>query len=307
MESKMHRYAILIFLSCFLSTLGHGQVITFGSLQVDGLTRTYTLRTPKGYPANRSYPLMLLLHGRFGTGMSILEYTDMGKLADEEGFIVLCPDGYKKSWNDGRADTPAHQAGVDDVAFLSALLTKFCMNPRVIDRRIHCVGMSNGGFMALKLGSRLGGRLTSISVVAASVPEANPESHLPIGKMPLLILNGTEDPLIKYEGGPISRRSPERILATPAFAARYASDLGCTQISTRDQADIQNDGTSTTVMTWSACEYPSELQLWTVKGGGHTWPGKKRYMSQRLVGRTSQDFDGNRVIWEFASRFIGPE
>ena len=39
-----------------------------GRLEVDGRERSYELHVPKNYDGNQPIPLVLALHGRFGTG-----------------------------------------------------------------------------------------------------------------------------------------------------------------------------------------------------------------------------------------------
>jgi polyhydroxybutyrate depolymerase len=277
--------------------------VSDGILASGGMMRTYKTYLPKDYDPQQKYPLILLLHGRFGTGAQFLAYSNIAQLADRERFIVVAPDGYRKSWNDGRLRTPAHEAEVDDVKFLRGLLDRMCLSYPIDPAKIYCVGMSNGGFMTLTLAVQMPKRLAAIGVFVASGSENNPQRSIPAEILPLIVMNGTEDPLIKWQGGPISKRDQELVMATPEFLKLYALQGGCgTEISS-PVADKVDDGTTTILHIWQDCSSAAEVQLWEVKGGGHTIPGKKQYLGEKLIGRTGRDYDGLEEIWSFLKRF----
>jgi poly(3-hydroxybutyrate) depolymerase len=43
--------------------------------------------------------------------------------------------------------------------------------------------------------------------------------------------------------------------------------------------DLAADGTSSTLRRWSGCRGGVEVDLLTVRGGGHTWPGGDAYLA----------------------------
>src|SRR5581483_3057368 len=69
----------------------------------------------------RAYPLVLAFHGRGTTANWMARRTHLNRVADEQHFLVVYPDGYKGQWGDGRGQTPAEREGVDDVAFIATL------------------------------------------------------------------------------------------------------------------------------------------------------------------------------------------
>ncbi len=298
---RIHLYLLL------LLVLGIGQPlqaqVTDGILSSGGIARTYHAYVPKGYDPQQKYPLVLLLHGRLGTGSKFLGYTGIRRLADREGFVVVAPDGYRKSWNDGRLRTPAHEAEVDDVKFLGSLLDRMCSAYRIDPAKIYCVGMSNGGFMTLTLATQMPNRLAAIGVIVASATEGHADRSIPKTILPMIVMNGTEDPLIKWNGGPISVRDQEKVMATPEFLRLYTQQGDCDVVMTLPMADTVDDGTATILHFWQDCSNAAEVQLWEVKGGGHTLPGKKQYLGEKLIGRTSRDYDGMEAIWSFLKRF----
>jgi polyhydroxybutyrate depolymerase len=118
-----------------------------GTFRSGGMDRTYTLHVPPGDPVG----LVLSLHGGGGSGTRQRGLTDFDGVADAHHLLVAYPDGYDKSWADGRGASPADRHHVDDVTFLVALAGKLqgCYN--IDPGHVFVTGMSNGGFMSNRL------------------------------------------------------------------------------------------------------------------------------------------------------------
>src|SRR5207253_2043704 len=88
-----------------------------------GYQRTYTLYVPPNYTGEAPVPLMMLLHGRSGTGAGMAQISDMNSIAQRENFIALYPDGLQNQWNYGR-DWPFYSQveDINDEAFFTVLL-----------------------------------------------------------------------------------------------------------------------------------------------------------------------------------------
>jgi len=95
--------------------------------------------------------LVLNLHGGGGTGAGQEGLTDFDAVADANNLLVVYPDGYDKSWADGRGASPADRRHVDDVGFLVGLAGKLQNDFGVAPGHVFATGMSNGGFMTNKL------------------------------------------------------------------------------------------------------------------------------------------------------------
>ena len=59
------------------------------------------------------------------------------------------------------------------------------------------------------------------------------------------------------------------------------------------------DGTRVTSNQYVNGIEGTEVILYTVDGGGHTWPGGVQYLPARIIGKTCRDLDANEVIWSF--------
>jgi poly(3-hydroxybutyrate) depolymerase len=124
-----------------------------GELTIGGMTRRFTLRLPRG--AGGEIPLVLVLHGNHpeASGAQMREWTSFDQQADAWGFAVAYPDGYGGGWADGRGVTTADEAGVDDVAFLRAVIGWSAGRHGTSGDRAVAAGISNGAFMAHRMGA----------------------------------------------------------------------------------------------------------------------------------------------------------
>jgi polyhydroxybutyrate depolymerase len=107
-----------------------------GALVFGGRRRTYHIHVPPSYDGTRAVPLVVALHGRGGRGAGMMALTHFDRVADHEGFIVVFPDGYRRSWADGRGSTPADRAGLDDVAFIARLIDTLSVTYRIDPGRV---------------------------------------------------------------------------------------------------------------------------------------------------------------------------
>ena len=117
-----------------------------------------------------STPPLLVLHGRQITGADIRRWTRLDAVADQQGFIVAYPEGYQRSWNDGRGNSPAELDGVDDVAFVGALLDRLIGAYPVAVAQVAVTGLSNGGVKCHRLALELSERIAVIAPFAGSMP-----------------------------------------------------------------------------------------------------------------------------------------
>jgi hypothetical protein len=87
-----------------------------GKLMDQGQQRTYYLHTPPSYQPGNAMPLVLAFHGSGDQGKDMAAHSGLSQLADQEGFIVVYPDGINKKWN------VSDSAPEDNVAFVHALI-----------------------------------------------------------------------------------------------------------------------------------------------------------------------------------------
>jgi polyhydroxybutyrate depolymerase len=173
-----------------------------------------------------------------------------------------------------------------------------------IDRdRIYVTGISNGGMMSYRLACDLADQITAVAAVTANLSEELAARCDPARPVPLLILNGTEDPLIRWEGGEIKvfRKSRGNVLSVDETVEMWRAFNGCPADPQVEVLPDESPGDHTRVRreVYAPWTDGAVIDLMVVEGGGHTWPGGYQYLPDWLVGRTSRDIDANVVIWDF--------
>lgn len=276
------------------------------TLTVGGLERHYRLHVPPHVPRDGTAPLVLVFHGRDGDGAGMERLTGFSALADRDGFAVAYPDGVGRSWNDGRqiAGSEAQRLNIDDVGFVAALIDTLAAQLRLDPRRIFATGLSNGATFSHYLAANLSRRIAAIASVAGGLAVPFARQFAPAAPVSVLVMQGTADPLVPYAGGAVAGGRLGSELGAEATARRWEDADGIrAEAATGDLPDMDpTDGCRTHWRRWSGGRKRTEVWLYTLEGGGHTWPGGPQYLPRRLVGRVCRDFDASFAIWDFFSR-----
>lgn len=263
------------------------------SLNVDGGERQFVLHLPETYSAGKGkLSLVLFFHGGRSNAEGMDRLSGFNAVADANGFIVVYPKGVDRRWNDGRG---SEMATADDVGFVRALIGMMVRDYRVDSRRVYATGISNGAILLHRLALELPDMIAAIAPVAGTIPSEVARRAQPARPMPILIIHGTEDPLILWEGGTGEKRGQigGATLSIPA-TIKFWAEAGGSTMPEVTRLDPLRDGTSVVKVT-----YGSNVILYKVVGGGHTWPGGWEYAPERIIGKTSRDFDATEVIWNF--------
>ncbi len=256
--------------------------------------------------------LLLAFHGRSDSaaGMRIRTAYRFEHLAKSEGFIVVYPDGYERSWNDCRkaAYYPARALHIDDIGFSEALIRRFQRDHGVNPKLVFAMGLSNGGHFSFRLALERPDLVSAIAAVAANLPTPdNNDCQASSVAVPAMFINGTEDPLSPYQGGvaAIFGFLPRGTVLSSKASAEYFASLGGGQLTGLPEKLPRKD-TRTWVehSVWRGTNN-HEVVLYTVHGGGHVFP-QSSYRYPRLFGPTNQDLEGPDEIWKFFSSHPRP-
>ena len=273
-------------LACVIALLAACRPPGSSTLQVNGVTRHFEEFVPTDTPG---MPLVIALHGRGSTGKQMERFTHLDAIAAREQFAVVYPDAIDHHWNDGRQPT-----GIDDVAFIARLIDDMAMRHAIDRSRVFVTGMSNGAMMSYRLACDLSDRIVAIAPVAGDLPAVACRPGRPIS---VLAINGTSDPLVPYDGGVAGRGGT--VLSSPASADFFARADGCSDAIASDEPDLDRDDGVRSHDRRYRCPAKLGVELVTLEGGGHTWPGGPQYLPKILIGPTSRDFDASERIWQF--------
>ena len=263
----------------------------------DGLRRTYRVYRPEG--AGMLGAIVFVLHGAGGSGAA-QERIDGGsfaRLAARERFLLAFPDGVGRQWSDGRGRTRA--GDVDDVGYLTALLDRLRGEYALTGAPAFVAGMSNGGMMAYRLACDVPDRFAAAAAVVANLSNRLAETCQPGRPISLLVMNGTADPLMPYDGGEVGvgRFVWARVLSTADTVGFWARANGCTAPPVAKARRVEQFGIITEQRP--ACRGGTEVTLIRVEAGGHTWPGGLQYLPAAAIGPVVREFDGSAAIWAF--------
>jgi len=268
-----------------------------GSVNSEGLDRTFILHIPPGNDPDAPSPLIIVFHGNTMTGAGMQDLTEFRRFTDEHGFMVIYPDGIDGGWSIGCDCTTADHLGISDVKLIEALLANVPSSFAIDLDRVYMAGFSLGGTFAQVAGCELGGRIAAVASVGSSLPTRLQDDCQLQAPLPILYMLGTEDPLLPYSDGTAN------FLSAPATLAHWASFNGCQgdpEEVTEPDLD-PDDLTRVRFERFSDCAGGSEATLYTVEGGGHTWPKGQRPLGLDL-GVVSQDVWASEVITEFFLR-----
>ena len=242
-------------------------------------------------------PLLIVLHGRLGTGKRMSRQTGFNEIADKEGFIVVYPDGIKRSWADGRGITRADDQNIDDVAFLDELIQNLAAKFPVDPAGIYLVGHSNGGFMALRFCVELPHRITALAVVAASLTDSLANRLQAGGTGSVLFMHGTADDVTPYDG--CSLPGGGRTLPVEDAAKTWAAAHGCSRFPALERIEPSRKNLNVSVLNYGPCRNQNQVKLFRLEGGGHVWPGEPEGLTKFSEGRRGQELNAGEVIWKF--------
>lgn len=285
-------------------------------LKSGGQERAYRVYVPAGLPAGRKVPVVFLLHGGGSTGRGMRRLTGrcFERRADAEGGLVVYPDGFDGNWNDYRGDRSrrARREDIDDVAFLKAVAAEVSARYPADAARVYAAGMSNGAMMAHALACRAPDVFAAVAAVSGAMPENLAPACLPARPVPVMMINGTGDNLVHWEGGDVTgvfiRRRLGRVLSAEKTRDFWLEKNGCDRAKARASSkdESEKDGTALERENYAACAGGAEVAFIKVKGGGHTWPGGAQYLPRFLIGRTTDEMAGEE-IWDFFGRHALPE
>ncbi|WP_240376821.1 alpha/beta hydrolase family esterase [Bacillus piscicola] len=292
--------------------------LTKDTIVVAGQERSYVYYIPSDYDEKTPLPLLFSFHGATSNAEHHSRLTQFHKLAETEKFFVLYPESTHvdpanpaaKQWNEGVDGNPAKAANVDDVGFIAELLEQWKQKYHVNKNKIFTTGFSNGSGFSLRLAIDLPNTFTGVGGVAGPLPIvfSNKVENMP----PLVFIMGDADPVIPFTAADAA--GEKKYFIYDLLGARKTAEAFA--YGSFDVTDIQTERLPTVLLEdptrvdrtkFLDKQERARVTFYTVKGGGHTWPGGPKLQPPAANGAVSQQLDATRVIWDTLSNLTSPK
>jgi polyhydroxybutyrate depolymerase len=257
-----------------------------------GVTRRYVRYEPPGLDAATPAPLVLVLHGRGGSGTIAERLYDFRQQSDTNGFVVAYPDalGDPLTWHAGLG---LGGAQADDVEFVRALVAQEAALRPIDPARTFVCGHSSGAMMTYRLAAEASDLFPAVGAVAGTIGVRRPNGAaltIPQPQRPVSVIHfhGTDDALVPYGGG--TGRAPVTFLSVADSIAFWVANNGCDPTPTTETIGVSRRE------TYAGGRDGSEVTLWTIEGGGHGWP---RVGGRESVGVSPAGIAATALIWAF--------
>ena len=265
------------------------------SFSINNEIREYYLYAPDSL--GPGVPLLFVLHGYGGSALSIMNYSDINQIADEDGFVVCYPQGLiddmdNAFWNVGYDFHPNET--VDDIEFLSLLANYLQKQYGLSSYNTFSTGMSNGGEMSYMLACQASDVFRGVASVTGIMFQSFYSTCSPL-PIPVLEIHGTLDEVNWWDGDPNNEGGWGPYIGTQEGINYWANINNCTQTIIDTVPDIsQSDGSSVTIEKHINGINNNEVWLYKITGGGHEWPGASGNM----------DINAGEESWNFFSQYL---
>ena len=263
------------------------------SILHNGISRDYILYIPENLPTNA--PLVVVSHGYTSSAKTMMSYSGMNKVADEEKFLVVYPQGTKdqRGNNFFNVGYEFHASSkVDDLGFIKALVTKLTDDYQVNPNHIFATGMSNGGDLSYFLACYASDMFQAVAPIAGTMMQTTIETCKPQKGMPIFAVHGKADEVTYFDGDMANRDKWGPYPGIPAVIEHWV-DVNAVEISKQvDLDNITNFTASNEALSFDRyLSDTSDHEVWLyIHSGGHDWSLK--------------ELDTSSEIWSFFTRYI---
>ena len=299
---KLSLFILYFFMSACLHAQNSSRIIV-----VDGLQREYIIHLPPAFETMKKLPLIVALHGGGSTATAAQRFYNLQELADKNNIIIVYPNAVNKAWSIPGMNSRVKDAdtSVKDVHFISVLLDTMIAGDKVDAAKVFVTGMSRGAMFSYWLADALNARITAIAAVCGGISQTQARQYHFAKPIPVLMINGTADPLVKYEGGygSLNKRNEGNedadLLPTEELLKKIVSLNQCkSSPQTLSLPDVYaKDGCTETEMIYD-CN-PVKVDFIKIENGGHTWAGGTQYLPKFLIGTLCKDFSASQKVVEF--------
>lgn len=255
--------------------------------------RRYVLYVPALYKARPSVasPLVLEFPGTDDEAERQQARSLLNATSEQYGFLYATLQGVDRNLNVGADARAASNAGADDIEFVRQVIAHIRTLVCVDERRVYATGFSRGARFSSRLASELSGSIAAIGAVSGlRYPRPNNASRA----VPVIGLHGLADQVNPYlGGGPSYWRT-----GVPDALGRWVAHNGCNPVAAQQVTLTAH----VSKVTYSECVDHADVELVTIKNGGHRWPSGCLSLGPKLdhaFGLCSTEVQANQLLWEF--------
>lgn len=273
---------------------------------IDNIKRQYLIHLPPAFNATQKHPVIFALHGGKSSAEKAVKFYNFDTLADKNNCIIVYPNAIH-AWNMSGISSRVKKLdkSIDDVKFIATLIDSIIANYNGDSKRVFCTGASRGGMFSLYLAYKLSDRITAIAPVIASISRTIADDYTFNHPTPVLLINGTDDPLVSYNGGAgkynksNEGKDDAAMLATDSLVSKIVALNKCNinPIVTNLHDTDPSDGC--TAINYTYTGNSCSVEFIKVINGGHTWPGMSQPFGKEILGNVCNDFNASQKVMNF--------
>jgi polyhydroxybutyrate depolymerase len=253
------------------------------TLDAGAVNGSYELSVPGAYRPQHPTALILLFYGFGSDPTQFSALTGLPRRGSKDGYLVAVPHTQA-----GESEWQFNGHGTD-AAFVDALVVSLERSYCVDKSDIFAVGFSAGAAFTVAYSCAHQSQIAAIATVAV-------EFQLGCTRpMSILAFHGTEDPLVPYQNGAIGLSLPGiKVRGTELNMGDWARLDRC-----RTTARSARIGSQVVRQQWSGCVDRTSVGLYTILGGGHSWPGADQASA---IGLTTEQINATSLVLSLFSR-----
>jgi polyhydroxybutyrate depolymerase len=280
-------------------------------------TLTYTLQnTPRNailhVPAatvGHAAPLVIALYGSGDNAAHFQTSIGFDAVADRENFIVVYPDAIDAHWNYGRPVKKMpllNGQQVDDIGFIRTLIDDLVTRKLVDANQVFVTGFSRGAQFSFTLACALPDKIAAIAPVSGLMTEFQIGDCRPGHPMPIMMVNGTSDDTLPYDG---FLSEDYRLLSVPETLEYWRQIDGCTGEDAKPLPRLNDhDRTRASLFNWTGCSAGTGVRFYRIENGGHRWPrlvesGNDDPIKGVRFGGRNGDIETAVEMWDFFKQY----
>jgi len=280
----------------------------------DAGSRAYKAYIPAG-ASDAPRPMVVMLHGCTQSADDFAAGTQMNRLADKHGFLVVYPEqashaNASKCWNWFKPQDQVR--GVGEPSLIAGIVREVAGRHGADPGRIYVAGLSAGAAMAVVLGETYPELFAGVgahsglpygsaqdipSAMAAmkggrsgmpslkNLPGASATPHRKAEQaVPLIVFHGDRDHTVQQSNG-------AHIVQQARNA--HGAQAGSTDLQAHTQSGVASGGQRFSRTVYADAKGQAKIESWTLHGAGHAWSGG--HASGSYTDRTGPDASAEMV------------